>query len=114
MPTYEPGTVVLVNFPFTDLQSSKVRPALVLAAKGGDVIVLGIFPRIPEDVRPSGIRSGEAGKGFHLTGLKKTSVINTEKITLLHRSLIKKQLGRLSPELFKQVKRVLAKTLEIQ
>jgi len=114
MPTYEPGTVVLVNFPFTDLQSSKVRPALVLAAKGDDVIILGIFSRIPEDVRPSWIRIDEAGKDFHLTGLKKTSVIKTEKITVLHRSLIKKELGRLSPELFKQVKRVLARTLEIE
>jgi len=114
MPTYEPGTVVLVNFPFTDLQSSKVRPALVLTAKGDDVIILGIFSKIPEEVRPSWIRIDETGKDFHLTGLKKTSVIKTEKITVLHRSLIKKELGHLSPEFFKEVKRVLAKALEIE
>jgi len=89
-------------------------PALVLTAKGDDVIILGIFSRIPEDVRPSWVRIDEAGEDFHLTGLKKTSVIKTEKITVLHRSLIKKELGRLSPELFKQVKRVLMRTLGIE
>jgi mRNA interferase MazF len=114
MPTYKPGTVLLVNFPFTDLQSSKVRPALVLTAKGDDVIILGIFSKIPDEVKASWIRIDEAGKDFLLTGLKKTSLIKTEKITVIHRSLIKKELGHLSPELFKQVKRVLAKTLEIE
>jgi hypothetical protein len=44
---YEPGSIVLVNFPFTDLQSSKVRPALALTTKGDDVIILGIFSKVP-------------------------------------------------------------------
>jgi mRNA interferase MazF len=114
MLTYEPGTVVLVNFPFTDLQSSKVRPALVLTSKGEDLIILGIFSKIPEEMRQSGIKIDEIGADFQLTGLKKTSVIKTEKITVLHRSLIKRELGHLSAGMFKQVKRTLVKTLEIE
>jgi len=113
MPTYEPGKVVLVNFPFTDLQSSKVRPALVLTTKGDDIIILGIFSKIPVELHESWIKVEESRPDFHLTGLKKTSIIKTEKITVIHRSLIRKELGYLSSELMQQVKKTLLKTLEI-
>ncbi len=99
MPMYKPGTIVLVNFPFTDLQSSKVRPALVLITKGDDIIVLGIFSKVPDEFRDSWIKIDEIDTDFHLTGLKKTSIIKTEKITVIHRSLIRKEIGNLSPEL---------------
>lgn len=110
----EPGTIVLVNFPFTDLQSSKLRPALVLTAKRDDVIILGIFSKVPDEFRDSWIKIDEFGTDFHLTGLKKTSIIKTEKITVIHRSLIRKELGHLTPELMDQVRKTLIKTLEIE
>jgi len=34
------GSVVLVKFPFSDLSSSKLRPAVVLAAAGRDDWIL--------------------------------------------------------------------------
>jgi len=114
MSTYEPGKVVLVNFPFTDLQSTKVRPALVLTTRGDDVIILGIFSKVPEELRPSWIKLEEHGKDFGQTGLKKTSIIKTEKITVIHRSLIRKELGKLSQKLMLQVRKTLLKTLEIE
>lgn len=114
MPTFKPGTIVLVNFPFTDLQSSKVRPALVLTAKGDDVIILGIFSKIPDEFRDSWIKIDEVGPNFGVTGLKKTSIIKTEKIAVIHRSLIRKELGHLSQELLQRVKKTLLKTLEIE
>ena len=43
--TYKHGDIILVNFPFTDLVSSKVRPAVVITIKGEDVIILGIFSK---------------------------------------------------------------------
>jgi hypothetical protein len=75
----KPGTVVLVNFPFTDLQSSKVRPAIALTQKGGDVIIVGIFSKVPEDLQDSWIRLDEGDPGFKQTGLRKASVIKTQK-----------------------------------
>ena len=51
----EPGRVVLVRFPFTDLESSKKRPAVVIsppayAARHGDLLVLALTSqRQPED-----------------------------------------------------------------
>ena len=113
MPMYESGTIVLVNFPFTDLQSSKVRPALVLTSKGDDVIILGVFSKVPEELFNSWVRVDVGSPNFYLTGLKKTSIIKTEKITVIHRSLIRKELGRLPLELMQNVKKNLLKTLEI-
>jgi len=114
MATYKPGDIVLVNFPFTDLQSSKVRPALVLSIQGDDVIILGMFSKVPDELRESWIKIDEIDTDFPLTGLKKTSIIKTEKITVIHRSLIRKELGHLPSELMQRVKKILLKTLEIE
>ena len=113
MQNYRPGAVVLVNFPFTDLQSSKVRPALVLSSKGEDVIILEIFSKVPDQIRESWIKVDARLDGFSQTGLKKTSIIKTEKITVIHKSLIRKQIGTLPAELLKHVRGTLLKTLEI-
>jgi len=110
----EPGTVVLVNFPFTDLQSSKVRPAVVLAQKRDDVIIVGIFSKVPEYLQDSWIIIDERDPGFKQTGLKKGSVIKTEKIAVLHQSLIRIELGHLSPGLMQKVKQILRRTLGIE
>ena len=110
----EPGTVVLVNFPFTDLQSSKVRPAVVLAQKGDDVIIVGIFSKVPAYLQDSWIIIDEGDPGFKQTGLKKASVIKIEKIAVVHQSLIRKELGRLSPEILQKVKQILGRTLGIE
>lgn len=42
MPNPKPGEIWLVRFPFSDLTSTKVRPAFVLAIHRQDAIILGI------------------------------------------------------------------------
>ena len=79
MTKLEPGDIALINFPFTDLQSSKVRPALILSIKGEDIIILGIFSRVPEELQESWIKIDESNSAFNKTGLKKASIIRTEK-----------------------------------
>ena len=72
MTKLESGIVILVNFPFTDLQSSKVRPALVLTTKGEDIIILGIFSRVAEKLQDSWITIDELHPTFKQSeGVKK-------------------------------------------
>ena len=114
MPPYESGSLILVNFPFTDLLSSKVRPSLVLASQGDDVIILGIFSKVPEVLQPSWVKIDQQDPDFPQTGLKKTSIIKTEKITVLHKSLVKKEIGRLPPAWLSLVRETLLQTLKLK
>ena len=51
---------------------------------------------------------------FTNTGLKKKSVIKTEKIAVIHSSIIRKPLGSLPESIFNIVKSKLKKTLELE
>lgn len=89
MTRYKPGDIVLVHFPFTDLSSSKKRPALVLSpsrftARQGDVVVLAMTsqPQSDNKLRLSHWRSAGLPKP---TWLK--PVIGTLAVTLIHRRL---------------------------
>ncbi len=112
--TYKPGDIVLVNFPFTDLLSSKVRPAIVITIKGADVIILGIFSKIPEKIKEPHFLIAETDEYFAKTGLKKKSIIKTEKIAVIHNSNIKRTLGFLPDNIFSIVKIKLKKTLHLE
>lgn len=112
--TYKSGDIILVNFPFTDLVSSKVRPAVVITIKGEDAIILGIFSKIPEKIMDSWFVIDEGTEYFTKTGLKKRSVIKTEKIAVIHSSIIKRPLGSLPKDIFKIIKAKLKKTLELE
>ena len=111
---YQPGDIILVRFPFTDLSSSKVRPSLVISVWGDDLIVVGIFSRIPDTIKNTWVMVKEGSPNFVSTGLKKTSAIKTEKITVIHRSVVRQKLGTLSQELMIQVSKALKKALRIE
>ena len=55
MTSFEPGQLVLVRFPFTDLRAKKKRPALVVSPENfqlrhGDLVLLAVTSRAqPED-----------------------------------------------------------------
>ncbi len=110
----EQGEVWLVRFPFTDLTNTKLRPAVVWAVLGEDVIVVGVFSKAP--VRPlkeTWVSVEEGTQDFVLTGLAKTSIVKAEKLAVIHRSVLQRRLGSMSPALMAQIEVALKKALHL-
>lgn len=101
------GDVILVPFPFTDLTTTKQRPALIISSTKfnrvyRDVIVVAITSHIEQDVL--------ADTEYRLTksenlaaGLPKPSIIKLAKIVTLDQNLIRKKLGKLHSQTTKYV-----------
>ena len=92
------GDVVLVPFPFSDLSTSKQRPALVVSSDAfnlshNDVIVVALTGQVPaisssdEFIVPP----HELGS----CGLLKQSLVKLSKIVTLHQQLVIKRIGTL-------------------
>jgi len=86
------GDIVLITFPFTDLSGSKLRPAVILTDTNLDLTVCFITTQIQWQEATDVILLP------NLTNrLKKQSLIRTNKIATLDRTLVKGLLGRLTP-----------------
>ncbi len=94
--TAQPGDVILVRFPFTDLTATKLRPALVLSGHGDDLIIVGIFSPPHQRTQETWVVFSPQDPDFSLTGLKTTSVIKGERIAVIERSLVTRKLGSLT------------------
>ena len=80
--------VWLVRFPFSNLTSTKLRPALVIAVHREELIILGIFSKIPvSDLRENWVLISDTHPEFLQTGLKKTSLIRADKIATVDESV---------------------------
>ena len=109
------GEIWLVRFPFTDLSSTKVRPAVMCAVFGEDVVVVGVFSRVPSSpLRETWVLVEEGEPDFAPTGLAKTSVVKAEKLALVHRSVLQRRLGHLSPTMMSRISIALKKALHLE
>jgi mRNA interferase MazF len=71
----KPSEIWLVNFPFSDLTSSKLRPALILSVHHDELIISGIFSKVViEDLHETWVLITDTHPEFIQTGLKKTSL----------------------------------------
>lgn len=94
---FERGKIILVPFPFTDLSSSKLRPALIISDpqySEEDVSVVFISSKISK--RPTDYALSPAHPHFQETGLKTASVIKCGKIATLDKKIILGEIGSLS------------------
>ena len=96
------GAVVVVPFPFTDLSSSKVRPALVLASlTRGDVILCQITSQ------PSGHPEAIALRLFDFEPggtLPHDSFALPHRVVTAHESCVRRVVGKLLPGKLQQIR----------
>lgn len=99
MNTFETGDIVLLKFPYTDGQSYKRRPALLLNnSDDEDIIVCRITSKIYKSNFDILIKEWEQ------VGLKLPSVIRVHKIATLEKSLIELVIGKIDSSTRKIVK----------
>ncbi|MBT4936461.1 type II toxin-antitoxin system PemK/MazF family toxin [Candidatus Peregrinibacteria bacterium] len=94
---YKFGSIVLIPFPFTDLTSSKLRPALIISQNNEsseDILVSFISSKISKNSNT--ILIPHNSPEFISSGLKKDSEVRLDKIATLRKSLILGELGKLS------------------
>ena len=93
------GDVVLVDFPFTDLSGTKVRPAVIVARPNGDDYVLAfVSSQLVGNQSSADHILNVSNKEFSQTGLRSASLIRLNKLATLHRALVRRRLGRIGPE----------------
>ena len=110
----KPGEIWLVKFPFSDLTANKLRPALILAIHREEVIIVGIFSKIPTgNLRNNWVLIQEAHPQFSPTGLKKSSLVRTDKIATVSKLVLQRKLGNLSTDLLVEVKEALKISLNL-
>jgi mRNA interferase MazF len=99
-------------FPFTDLTSTKLRPALVLYESERDVTVVFISSR-KEKATSKDVLIDQNHPEFKKTGLKMDSYLKIERIATLSKRLIAGELGQVGPKLKKEINAKVEKTLKI-
>src|SRR2546425_1243053 len=101
-PSMTKGKIVLVPFPFDDLSSTKVRPAVVLCNPIGSHrhVVLGFISSvIPSAPEATDIVIEASHPDFAGTGLRRPSAVRLHRLMTVTTSIILRELGELPPDL---------------
>ncbi len=94
------GEIIVIPFPFSNLTSSKRRPALVLAdLQGDDIILCQITSQNIKDNYAIDLDSSNFVKG----SLNKPSNIRPNRLFTADKNIIIKRIGIINKETFKKV-----------
>jgi len=108
--------VVLVPFPFDDLSSSKVRPAVCLTQSIGPhrhVILAFITSRVTTEPLTTDLVLDSSDPDFALTGLRVSSTLQVHRLMTATTALIRRELGQLSPKIQAEVDDRLRKLFDL-
>jgi mRNA interferase MazF len=91
MPSYSKYDIILVRYPFTDLSSSKVRPAVVVSTvhPSQDIIIIPLTSKTGSLMEGEFVLSEWAGAGLNIATAVKRGIYT------VHESLVIKVIGQL-------------------
>lgn len=104
--------VVLVPFPFDDLSTTKVRPAVCLTEPIGmhrHVILAFITSQIPSDLLETDLLIDPKEADFVSTGLRVPSTLWLHRLMTVTTPIIRRELGTLSSTIQKKIEEKLRK-----
>lgn len=81
------GNIVLVNFPFTDLSQTKLRPAVILAADStlDEFTLCFISSQRVNQLNPTEFALLDSDPNFPQTGLRISSKVRVTRMTTISR-----------------------------
>ena len=94
--------VVLIPFPFDDLSSAKVRPAVCLTEPIGPhrhVVLAFITSRVPANPLPTDLVIESGDLDFASTGLRVSSTLQLHRLMTAATTLVQRELGILPPKM---------------
>lgn len=99
------GDVVLIDFPFTDLSQTKLRPAVVLwvSSISNDITLCAITSQNVNDLTIEEFLIKNSDSEFQSTGLRVSSKVKVTRVVTLNRSLIVRRLGRLGTQYIQEL-----------
>lgn len=109
--------VVLVPFPFDDLSSAKVRPAVCLTEPIGQhkhVVLAFITSRVPAEQLSTDLVFAETDENFADTGLRVSSTLQLHRMMTVSTSIFVRELGKLPETKQKQVEGKLKLLFDIE
>jgi mRNA interferase MazF len=110
------GKVVLVPFPFDDLETQKARPAICLTdplTPHRHIVLAFVTSRQPDELLDSDVVFDPEDPAFAQTGLQVRSTIRTHRLLTVASSVIKRELGVLSPTMLSRVTDALSRLFRI-
>ena len=90
--------IVLIPFPFDDLSSAKVRPAICLTDPIGvhkHVVLAFITSRVPAELLPTDFVLADNDPEFAATGLRVSSALQLHRMMTITTGVILRELGTL-------------------
>lgn len=102
----KPGDIVLIDFPFTTFDKSKVRPAVVIALtrdKYRDIVICAISSVVSKKIAHREILIKKNDDAFSASGLRVNSVVKIDRIATVRRQDVINQIGKCTPELWQKI-----------
>jgi len=113
--TFSKGSIFLTQFPFTNLEQSKIRPVVVISYNGtyGDVTVMAISSVTSRRDLSQIIILSPADAEFSETGLKRESCILVHRIATIKKDRLFYHLGNLAQRYLDDIDKLVLHNFEI-